>query len=50
MYPDVTPPSAITSMLQSTLVLALCDKVVIAVNGFEHGANDPCLESIEQSL
>jgi hypothetical protein len=49
-HPYIAPSRVQDSTLPSSLVLAVVDKLSIAVNGFEHGADNPCLQAIEHCL
>ena len=46
----IAPSCVEDSTLPSGLMLALGHKVLIALNGFKHGSDNPCLQSIEDCL
>jgi hypothetical protein len=46
----IAPSCVEDSTLPSGLMLALGNKVLIALNGFKHSAHNPCLQSIENRL
>jgi hypothetical protein len=49
-HPYIAPSRVQDSTLPSSLVSAVGDKLSIAVNGFEHGSDNPCLQVIEHCL
>jgi hypothetical protein len=49
-YPYIAPSRVEDPALPPGLVLALGNKVLISLNGFKHGSDKPCLQSIENGL